>query len=61
LFFPAPGSANEDALNVRKSIGSSDFTFENALPAYVGLTNVLLSFVKLYLTTISIISLIGCA
>jgi hypothetical protein len=30
---PAGGSANEEALTVRKSIGYYDFTLENALPA----------------------------
>jgi hypothetical protein len=56
---PADKSENADGLIVKKSIGSYDLTLVSALPAYVGLTNVLLSYINQCITIISTISPIG--
>ena len=60
-FLPASTSLNEEGLTVKKSIYWLDWTLESALPAYVGLMNVLLSLFMHMYTNIYVISLMGCA
>lgn len=44
VLVPASGSAKAEGLTVKKSMGSSDLTLVNALPAQVGLTKVFPSY-----------------